>query len=284
LIIDDGELPKDILAQFEQKASERSIAFFYFKKDTPGVCSSRNIGVREAKGDIVSFLDDDIVLDKDYFKHIETVFESDTLGRIGGAQGLIFEGQFNPPKGFKNRLYFFFEFVLGQRSLRFGKMLPSGFGKYQYKELDHNVKVDFLSGCSSYRREVFEAFSFDESLSLKGYGYREDVDFSNRVSQKYDLIYVAAAKLTHLLIPCARSSKESLGRQMALHHHYLFHRAFPQKTVIHYLSFFWSMSGLFWIRLLSWIAHPKQEKWNEIKGILHGCWTILKGERLLSEE
>src|ERR1017187_3931880 len=44
---------------------------------SPGLTLQRNIGVKAASGELIAFLDDDIVLENDYFERIIPVFAND---------------------------------------------------------------------------------------------------------------------------------------------------------------------------------------------------------------
>ena len=71
-------------------------------------------------------------------------------------------------------------------SPRTGRVLPSGRNPLVVDVLSV-TEVDWLSGCSmSFRRAVFEMFSFNEELT--GYGLGEDVEFSYRVHQRGRLL------------------------------------------------------------------------------------------------
>ena len=51
----------------------------------PGLTSQRNIGVKKTTGEIVTFLDDDVVLDKKYLSEIEKLFHlSQEVIGVGG--------------------------------------------------------------------------------------------------------------------------------------------------------------------------------------------------------
>ena len=51
--------------------------------------ADRNKGVRSSSGDIIIFLDDDVILHEDFVMEIARVFEDDADRKIGGAMGQI---------------------------------------------------------------------------------------------------------------------------------------------------------------------------------------------------
>ena len=73
---------KEILAKTK-------IKYVYIKKSKPGAARSRNIGLQKATANIIMFLDDDVILDKDYIKNVMEVFKNDECEKIGGVGGDI---------------------------------------------------------------------------------------------------------------------------------------------------------------------------------------------------
>ena len=86
VIVDDGNLDGEVLGSLVRS---RGVSYQYLRKQTPGLTASRNLGVEHARGDIVLFLDDDVVLDRGYAAGIMEGFEQDPNGRIGGATGAL---------------------------------------------------------------------------------------------------------------------------------------------------------------------------------------------------
>jgi glycosyltransferase involved in cell wall biosynthesis len=58
----------------------------YLPQSQPSLVAARNRGVSSVKGEIVSFLDDDVVLLPDYYQRILAALEADAhLGAVGGC-------------------------------------------------------------------------------------------------------------------------------------------------------------------------------------------------------
>ena len=58
---------------------------FQYVHTSPGLTKQRNIGVNVSNGDILAFLDDDVVLEQNYFKEVMKCFESDNeVSGVGG--------------------------------------------------------------------------------------------------------------------------------------------------------------------------------------------------------
>lgn len=234
IIIVDASDTQELKSLLAQNTNLWKVRANYFYTDKPGLTRQRNIGVRESHGDIVIFSDDDVVFDRDYVKEIVRVFENDRSKSIGGVTGDI--------KNIKKpeRLYQFINHIFFLPMFGDGRFRPSGFPTYPHG-IDRIIEVEFLSGCSAYRREVLDEFSFDENL--EGYCYMEDVDFSYRVSRKYRNIYTPYAKLIHHQSSTARGDRVMLAKMLVMNHYYLFKKNFPQ-TPARRLAFCISLVGM----------------------------------------
>jgi len=70
----------DIVRDF---SGELNIKYVY--EAVRGIPRARNAGVRNAAGDIIAFMDDDCVADRDWLKYIEVPFVKDpNVGVVGG--------------------------------------------------------------------------------------------------------------------------------------------------------------------------------------------------------
>jgi len=160
----------------------------------PGLTAQRNAAIRAGRSEVVHFVDDDTVLDPHYIESILREFAADLEGTVLGVGGLITNCHRHPVSMAKR------VFLLD--SPRAGRVLPSGRNPLAV-DVQSVTEVDWLSGCSmSFRREVFEMFSFNEQF--EGYGLGEDVDFSYRVRQRGRLVLTPDARIEHLESPLNR--------------------------------------------------------------------------------
>jgi len=87
-------------------SSEREILYFHEKN--PGLVYARHAGARAAKYDIIAFTDDDGILDKDWLKEINNVFEiNDKVSAVAGRIKILWDKE--PPEWVKD-----FESLLGR--------------------------------------------------------------------------------------------------------------------------------------------------------------------------
>jgi glycosyltransferase involved in cell wall biosynthesis len=91
LVIDNGTdtNTKNLIEKREREFEEKGIILDYIKNPRENSLTiAKNIGVKQSTGDIISLLDDDLVLDKDYYKEIITVYKEtpNALGVTGYNQ------------------------------------------------------------------------------------------------------------------------------------------------------------------------------------------------------
>jgi GT2 family glycosyltransferase len=235
----------------------------YIKQTSGGLTHARNIGVKRSAGDIILFLDDDVILDSEYLHNIEENYKGDT--ELGGVEGLV---QMERSTVFWR--LFNYAFLLD--SPRKGILLSSGFSTYPEKPV--KIRVETLSGCNmSYRSRIFQSFSFDESLT--GYGYVEDQDFSYRVGKEHRLVLEPRAKLFHKISQVERSDSRSLYRQIVRNLHYFLSKnvGFGMKQAI---AFYWACIGLALPAMARLSVHPSRENYSLLLGIRDGVIDTLR--------
>jgi glycosyltransferase involved in cell wall biosynthesis len=210
----------------------------YYWRDQKSLTAARNFGVSRARGDLVSFFDDDLILSPRYFLTIGNIFAANP--HTMGVQGSIA----NDPKHSRAsnllRKVFFADHV-GKEfriipSFRAQVMDPA------VVKLRKVVQANFLNGVCTYRSSVFQEFSFDEKLTK--YSLGEDRDFSYRVGKRYpgSLAVAADAEVIHVHSTEARLGSRDYLFMQAAHSAYLFSKNIRQ-TTFHKGIFWWHWFG-----------------------------------------
>jgi len=230
LLVDDGSLdPHDAAAPL----AGAGIAVRYFNKSSdPGLTKSRNLGIRSSRGDVVMFLDDDVVLDEGYVAAIMDVYRA--RPEIGGVGGRLI-GQ---DLGWAKRAFLTL-FLLD--SPREGVVLANGVGTL-VRRIREVTPVQWLSGCNmSFHRRVFAEFMFDEAFGGNGWG--DDRDFSYSVGRKYGLLATPHARIRHLEEPSGRAGRVEFGRAEIEYVHRFFAKHMPKRAVNH-AALAWGLAGI----------------------------------------
>jgi len=241
----------------------------------------RNLGVRKSSGDIVLFLDDDIVLTEDFIKEILSVFNNPNLVGIGCVYGdQYLEDEIADQRGtlryrigvgrrteaFTRELFFL------QKTSKTGKFRLSGFSTYPAKSNPGNAlcETEGATGAlMAYYRGVLCEFKFDENLG--GYAWGEDADLSYRVSRKYKVIFNPKAKAFHVS-KTPKSANYAYSKMRMVHHHYLFKKNFPQ-ALRNRFAFNMSVLGLFFLEFQHafWLRD-----FQGVRGFLDGLLAVHK--------
>ena len=157
----------------------------------------KNIGLDNARGEIIFFLDDDLFLDKKYIEETLQVFFEDNRNKIGAVSGYISNqwGIISDKPDLFMRLLTFFRIYDGDHTP--GSVSPSGvfIELNKMKPFSGIKKVDFVpGGCTAFRREVFE--NFRPPLEINKYG-GEDKTFSRMIAETWNMVVCGDAKTEH---------------------------------------------------------------------------------------
>lgn len=241
IIIVDGSA-KPFTSSILNIIKKRGTKIIYRNRKSSMV-EARNIGVRNASGGVVLFLDDDAFIEKDYIEQLLEFYK--THPEAGGAEGCI-----TNEKGSK----------LLQRISNF----PAFPGKHDI------MRVWRLHGCNmSFRKEVFSNFMFNENLI--GY-YNDDDEFCGRVAKKYKLFFVPSAQLVH-------DQTQYGGARIDNYRNYntLVFNQFYSLSTIHKKDVFdifgYILSQI--VMVIRAFVFVKHNKYLAIKGILRGYRRIL---------
>ena len=197
-----------------------------------GLVEAKHVAVKNASGQIICFLEDDIVLEADYIRQIELGFIKQP--NMIGCCGVIT----NPPKvGF---LYKFL-FKIFHRGI-FKDNRIDMHGKYSGNNKNLKQSNMLSGGVSAWRREVFDNVEFDIANEFHMF---EDIDFSTRVAHHFGnrLFINPNARLDHYCSPINRDVLDIRQRRKVKEcfTYYKKRKDLPNATK----SFYWLLLGMF---------------------------------------
>jgi glycosyltransferase involved in cell wall biosynthesis len=238
LIVDDSDNDEIVnLVEYRKtEFKEKDLLLKYLRnKKEKSLTIARNIGIENATGDVILFLDDDVVLDKEYINEILKVYEAypNALGVQGYITNIVLSK-------FWNRINkILFRGYLEKDKCR---VLPSTNSTYPYL-LDKVISCQWLSGSNqSYMREVFQSFRYNENL--KRYSYSEDADLSCQVHKHYpNSLYITPyAKLIHKASEEEKLPNKMLIQMKHIYKLYFFYNHLDQ-NIKNKIIFIWSWLG-----------------------------------------
>ncbi|MBI2472847.1 MAG: glycosyltransferase family 2 protein [Planctomycetes bacterium] len=256
IILVDASDTHESMEMVKESLADKDIKLTYYRQPVVSgkirKTAAWNKALRLALGDIIVFLDDDVVLDKQYIYHILKTYQENP-GSIAGVMGRT-----KSPKDEKTNqkkvsfLYSFnrllYKYFLLPHEEGDGRMQPSGFPAYPSSK-SGIFPVEIMPTCNmSIKKDIFLEFAFDEWFY--NYSYQEDDDFTYRVSRKYKLLYTPFAELIHKASPIGRDNKETVEIMKIVNHYYFFKKNMS-KSVKNRLAFVWSELGLLFLRCFS---------------------------------
>lgn len=243
---------------YTRRVAHKGQVVKYIHQETPSLVKARNRGVDESTGDIICFVDDDLILDPDYFEKIAGYFKDPTVGGVAGNAYVQEE-----LKGLKWQLrkLFMRMFLLSNYDAR---LTPSTFGYPVYeRHITKVMEVDLFSGYSmNFRRELAVRHRSDEWFS--GYGFREDVDLTYRISREAKLIIVPDARFVHDVSRVNRLDIFKLKEMQFKNYFYLFNK-FRRYGVFSWVLFVYSLTGIVFIDLLEFFCGLNKDKWDRFR-------------------
>ena len=292
ILIIDGSTNEDTKVILEQNLFE-NLHYFQVSKEDKGLTRQRNFGVAQVAKDseVICFLDDDTVLELNYFEEIMktyAVFPA-ALG-VGGY--IINESKWiKVSDTYKPTIHEFAydgwkqkdgsRFVLRKRFGLDSNMKP-GF----LPEFSNGRSISFLppsgkiyqveqlmGGVSSFRKSVFDNFKF--STYFEGYGLYEDADFTLRLSKTGKLYVNTNAQLGHYHDASGRPNKYQYGKMVVRNGWYVWRVKHPNPSLKSKLKWNAIVLLLTLIRFSNiFTSNKKMEAFTEFAGRTMG-WLSL---------
>jgi glycosyltransferase involved in cell wall biosynthesis len=248
IIVDDSDNDESQSLIISLKQDPRQKNLIYIRNVGPrSITVARNAGFKKASGDIILFLDDDVILHKDYLLGIREVFEAhpNALGAQGWLVQEVHDGSVNYFLRVLARAFY-----LGHTVNNQCRVFSSTNVTYPHT-LDATISCEWLHGCNSaLHRKALREFDFDENL--REYTWKEDLDISYRIHKRYpgSLYITPRARLIHKESPAGRRPRKQIILIKESYDLYLFFKDFDS-TVKDRAIFIWSKLGSFFFLLFS---------------------------------
>jgi glucosyl-dolichyl phosphate glucuronosyltransferase len=268
LVIENSDNPhaEMIIKNLENQFKKQNVFLYYFKNSINSGAIARNLGASKAKGDLIAFLDDDVILDANYYEEIEKVFLEypDVLG-VHGYNKLTINAYQEMKNSFsKSLLDKFYKFFMISSyyeeaksrvlpSLCVTNPIPTSF--------DSIVQSEWVSTCAGvFSKKVFTKFHFDNQFMK--YSWNEYLDFSYSIFKEHQksLFVTPQAKYIDVATSDGRIPLKELIYMSAVYDMYIFLNRF-EMTYKNILIFIWSMFGRLIINIIKiLIRYPKKIK------------------------
>lgn len=261
IIVDQSAVPLEetLRAQFSSQSSSPRLIYLH-APEVRGLPQARNLGLSQSHGEIIMFLDDDVVLEAGYISEILRVFTNHPEAM--GLGGII---RPRPSRGQVLLAKIFFQGPFkGERELLALQCRREGAPSPDL------IPVSYISGCNmSFRSSIFTDHRFDERLRKHALG--EDMIFSYLVSQHHRLYITPRAGVIHKGSNSAIDRLKGGKRKEAqvVFYFYFFIEYLP-KTLPTLLAYIWCNLGLITGTLLKLWDLPR------VRGLLWGYRRIMR--------
>lgn len=293
ILIIDGSINDHTKVILEQNLFP-NLNYFLVEKVDRGLTRQRNFGVSKVSNDseVVCFLDDDTILEPNYFEEIIRTYAifSDALG-VGGyinneSKWEKTAVQYNPSiyefeyDGWKQQdgSRFVLRKRLGLDSNTKPGFLPEFSNGRSISFLPPSGKIyeveQLMGGVSSFKKSVFDSFQF--STYFEGYGLYEDADFTLRLSKTGKLYVNTKAQLGHYHDELGRPNKYQYGKMVVRNGWYVWRVKYPNPSLK--AKFKWNAIVLLltFIRFSNiFTTNKRMEAFSESAGRTVGWFSLL---------
>ncbi|MBE2318740.1 glycosyltransferase family 2 protein [Solirubrobacter sp. CPCC 204708] len=264
LVVDasDGEATRDVVGA--AAAAHPALGLRYLRS-APGLCRQRNRGLDEAQGEIVVYLDDDVLLEPDALEQLLKPFEDPG---VVGTTGKLVEPSSRRFSFKHSRLRCWLPGAGAQ-----GTMTRSGYPNRVWS-VDEWHTVETMSGCfMAARMDDARATRFDERLEApNGYAFLDDEDFAYRLAQRGRLIYTPEARLVHRATGLRTSRAREFNRRLVIRRHYTLEKSFSDRRGAH---------AHWWLMMAIHVVHRAvNTDWQGARGLLDGLWDVARRRTL----
>lgn len=194
IVVDDGDVDETETHLKQAGIHDMTIErIHHLEGEDKGLPAARNRGIDAAAGDVVCFVDDDVILPPNWTRELKQTYAE--FPEAVGVGGYVLN--YNPPDINKANVDSFgYRLLQGFRKAffytRIGKVSPVGILYAPHVFMTSSpCRVGTLQGCNmSFRAAVFDEQSFDEWYGRSGSSAAEELDFSVRVARyEGDLVY-----------------------------------------------------------------------------------------------
>ena len=274
IIIDDSDDDKTKI----MLDSLRKKNIIYIKKKNRGTTKSRNLGIDHSKGEVIFFLDDDVVIFKDYIESTLDYFKNNP--KTVGVQWFAYSGHEKRYSTSKIKTALMRTFSLSYHEKNVSKVLPN-MNVIIPKPLTKDIPTEFMgSGTCAIKKRYLDV-RFDERLT--GYALQEDLDWSYRLYKRYgNLFLLKKKKLYHYYSLTSRMYIRQIIFTKLIYLTYIFQKNQEQK-LLNLTLFWWSMIGRIILKLLNVVLKPKKSNFMDFVYTSLAVCSLLKHFREIKE-
>ncbi|MBZ9729761.1 glycosyltransferase [Salegentibacter sp. JZCK2] len=291
ILIIDGSVDSATRESVNQRKFQ-NLEYFKVTEQDRGLTRQRNYGISKTAKDVetICFLDDDIILEPDYFEKLISTYCTypDAIG-VGGyiTNEVTWKESDNTPSFEEFKMDGYFRNLGSRNLLRKRLGLLSDRAPGVMPEFSNGLSIGFLppsgktypveffmGGVASYRKGLFQNIGFSEYF--EGYGLYEDMDFCLRTSRQGQLYVNTAARVEHHHEQSGRPNKFKYGKMVIRNGWYVWRVKYPRPDLKARLKWHGIAFLLTLVRLVNvFTTQKRNEAFTESLGRIAGWWSLL---------
>lgn len=217
-----------------------------------GTAVQRNMGIDSARGSFVAFIDDDMILEPDFFAQVMDVFAKSGMSDVVAVAGYITNQHIDPATSprwrWYRRLNLFTTYEPGKYDFQ------TGYPINRYLQPPHSGvrEIDLMgANCAVWRREAFDK-GLRFSPFFVDYGVVEDAHLALSAKRAgWRILEAGRARCMEMHSPRGRVSKRSVARKTAVNYRFVFVDIVPNRTLKQELRF-WRVQFVDLLRQTVW--------------------------------
>ncbi|MBA4283803.1 MAG: glycosyl transferase family 2 [Candidatus Puniceispirillum sp.] len=275
VIIVDGSLNDETKKLINSSSFSFNLKYFLVDQANRGLTLQRNFGISKVnpQTDLISFLDDDLILLEDYFNEIILTFKNfESAIGVGGID--LVENRYfkkEPNRNYSSFNFFELDGWVSKEPLRYkvrkiwklmsdnqpGIVPHFGHGRSDFPPNKKTYQVEhFMGGIATYKNKLFKHISF--SSYFQGYGLYEDFDFCLRALDFGELFVNTTAQVRHYHEPSGRPNYFKYGKMVVRNGWYVWNLRYPDNTFINKVKWHLITLILAHLRLINSITGPNR--------------------------
>jgi glycosyltransferase involved in cell wall biosynthesis len=292
ILLIDGSKDDETLFRFRESEIP-NLRYYKVNAANRGLTRQRNFGIERVHEGItiVAFLDDDVILEYDYFEQLLEIYRAHPQA-VGAGGYITNEVRWEKvSKSSHNDLqHFYVDGYRRQESTRFKLRRRLGLAPEipaKYPSYGHGRSISFLppsgkiytvdqlmGGVSSFPKTILDRYKFSEYF--EGYGLYEDAHYTLQLAKIGQLYVNTAARLEHHHDPAGRPNLYAYGRMVA-RNGWLVWRTHNPTPSLQDRSRWWMISLLLaGIRLINiFTSSDRAGAFQEFRGRMVGLISII---------
>lgn len=219
----------------------------YIHKEAPSLTYARNVGINSSEGDMLIFMDDDVIVPRDIFASLDEVMQDTDVVMVAGLnskanKGYSRWGYLVDLKSFENR--------------KIGHVTASMLGRYPAisiikaeGEVEAQCAMSYFFAVDRFLMDKYK-IRFEDRFEK--YAYAENMDFTMRYAcaaraENRRCVIDNRVMVEHTASQEWRIPSKETTYMYAMHRMYLLYK--NQAGVGRWIAFWWSLVGIFLVRV-----------------------------------